>query len=154
MKIWTEGAVEHPARLFADDSAVAHIGEGLLACTLPKAEWTHEAHIAATLWLIRTRPEMDLRAAMPDIIRRYNEATGGVNDDSQGYHDTVTQLYIRGLTAFAAGRPAGEAVHVTVNAALAAPIGRRDWPLGHFSRARLFSVEARRAWVEPDLSPI
>lgn len=28
-------------RLFADDAAVAHVGEGLLACTLTRPEWTH-----------------------------------------------------------------------------------------------------------------
>ena len=43
----------HPIRPFADDAAVRHVGEGLLARTLPKPEWTHEAHLAACLWLIR-----------------------------------------------------------------------------------------------------
>lgn len=77
-----------------------------------------------------------------------------MNDDSQGYHDTVTQLYIRGLTAFAATRPADEPLVETVNAALTGEIGRRDWPLRHYSRERLFSVEARRGFVEPDLRPV
>jgi len=76
-----------------------------------------------------------------------------VNDDTQGYHATVTQLYICGLTWFAATRPPGEALVATVNAALAAAIGRRDWPLAHYSRERLFSVEARRALIAPDRAP-
>jgi hypothetical protein len=36
-------------RLFADETAVRHIGEGLVACTLTRPEWTHEAHLAAVL---------------------------------------------------------------------------------------------------------
>jgi len=31
-------------------------------------------------------------------------------------------------------------------------MGRRDWPLRFYSPARLFSVEARRAFVPPDVA--
>jgi len=143
-----------PPRLFADDAAVRRVGEGLLDCSLPRADWTHEAHLAATLWLLCERPDIVPGRDLPRIIRAFNAAKGGVNDDAHGYHDTVTQLYVRGLSAFAAARPADEPLVETVNAALAAPIGRRDWPLRHYSRERLFSVEARRAFVEPNLRPI
>ena len=33
-------------RLFHDDASIVAIGEGLLAATLPRAAWTHEAHLA------------------------------------------------------------------------------------------------------------
>jgi hypothetical protein len=33
-------------RLFHDDASIVTIGEGLLAATLPRAAWTHEAHLA------------------------------------------------------------------------------------------------------------
>jgi len=39
---------EFPVRHFLSDDSVAHVGEGLLARTLPRQEWTHEAHLAAT----------------------------------------------------------------------------------------------------------
>jgi hypothetical protein len=39
-----------------------------------------------------------------------------------------------------------------VNGLLGAPEGQRDWPLRFYSRERLFSVEARRAFVGPDLA--
>jgi hypothetical protein len=29
-----------------------------------------------------------------------------------------------------------------------------DWILAHWSKERLFSVEARREWLEPDLQPL
>ncbi len=140
-------------RLFADDHAVRRIGEGLLARTLPRADWTHEAHLAACLWLVRERPDIDLPRELPGIIAGYNVAVGGVNDDTQGYHETITQLYVAGVRALAARHPASGLVEA-VNALLAAPEGRRDWPLGFYSRARLFSVEARRNFVTPDLAPL
>lgn len=144
----------HPIRPFADDAAVRHVGEGLLARTLPKAEWTHEAHLAACLWLIRERTDFLPERDLPGTISAYNVAAGGENTDSAGYHETLTQLYIKGVRAFAEAQPAGTALVDAVNALLASEIGNRDWPLCFYSRERLFSVEARRWWVEPDLAAV
>jgi hypothetical protein len=54
--------------------------------TLPRAEWTHEAHLAATTYLLLRRRDIDVEAELPALIRRYNESVGGVNSDSEGYH--------------------------------------------------------------------
>jgi hypothetical protein len=81
-------------RLFPNDAAIRRIGEGLLACTLPKADWTHEAHIAATCWLLRDRPDVDVDAEVGGFIRRYNDAVGGVNDDTSGYHATKLRVIV------------------------------------------------------------
>ena len=141
-------------RLFPDDLAIARIGEGLLARTLPRADWTHEAHIAATTWLVRDRPDIDVDRRIAAIISGYNEAVGGVNDDANGYHDTITRAYVAGVRAHLATRDAGEPIAACVNALLYAPAGRRDWPLRFYSRALLFSVSARRRFVPPDLAPL
>jgi hypothetical protein len=138
-----------PIRLFADAAAVAHVGEGLLTRTLPRPEWTHEAHLAAIAWLIRARPDIDLDARIATIITGYNESVGGVNDDHHGYHDTITRCYLAGIRTFLAARAADEPIHRSVNAMLAAPVGSRDWPLRFYSRKLLFSVEARRSWIAP-----
>lgn len=145
---------DHPIRLFPNDAAIRSIGERLLACTLPKAEWTHEAHLAACAWLVIERPGIRLEHELPGIIRCYNESVGGVNDDTQGYHETITQGSIIGVRAFLAGYPADATLVEKINALLRAPPGRRDWLLGFYSRERLFSVAARRGWVEPDRAPL
>ena len=144
---------DHSIRLFATDAAVRPIGEGLLDRTLPTSEWTHEAHLAACAWLVLERPDIALERELPGIIKAYNLSVGGVNDETQGYHETLTQLYIRGVRAFLAGR-ADRALVGAVNDLLASSTGRRDWPLLFYSSDRLFSVAARLAWVEPDLAAI
>ena len=145
---------EHPIRSFASDEAVRHVTKGLLDRTLPKAEWTHEAHLAACLCLLREHagivPERDL----PAIISAYNEAVGGQNTDEAGYHETLTQLYIKGVRAFAETLPGDLPLDEAANALLTGEIGPRDWPLCFYSRERLFSTAARRGWVEPDLAPV
>jgi hypothetical protein len=141
-------------RLFEDDAAIVAIGEGLLARTLPRAHWTHEAHLAACTWLVRNRPDIAIERALPAIISAYNEAVGGVNDDTQGYHETITQVYVAGVKAHLAEVGMALPLHAAVNALLLSPRGRRDLPLQFYSKERLFSVQARRGFLEPDLASL
>jgi hypothetical protein len=135
------------------DAEVAALTAGLLDHSLPKDQWTHAAHLTATLRLVRTRNE-GLERDMPGIIRTYNVAVGGVNDDQGGYHETITQAYLAAIRAFVAALPAGVSDSEASARLLATPMGDKGWPLGFWSRERLFSVEARRGWVEPDLAPL
>ena len=144
----------HSIRLFADDAAVRRVGRGLLDRSLPKEEWTHEAHLAACLWLVRERTDLVPERDLPAIIASYNVAVGGQNTDSGGYHETLTQLYVKGVRAFAQTLPDDLPLVDAANRLLASEIAPRDWPLCFYSRERLFSVAARRGWVEPDLAPV
>jgi hypothetical protein len=141
-------------RFFESDEAVARVGEGLVARDLPRPEWTHEAHLAATTYLLLRRPEIDLDRELPDIIRRYNESVGGVNSDTAGYHETITRAYLHGVRLFLADADRAAPLHVLVNELLRSPIGRRDWPLRFWSHGTLSSVEARRRFVAPDLEAL
>jgi hypothetical protein len=134
------------------DADVDRIGRGLLERSLPKVEWTHAAHFAAALWLL-CHPNMDAPRDMPALIRAYNEATGVANTDSGGYHETITQASLRAARAWLDGRPHAS-LSESLNALLTTEYGRSDWLLRYWSRSVLFSVKARRSWVEPDLQPL
>ena len=143
-----------PPRHFEGDDAIIRIGEGLLARTLPRANWTHEAHLAATTYLLTRRPDIDLDRDLRRIISSYNESVGGVNDDTQGYHETITRVFLHGVRLFLKEADLDEPLHELVNDLLHSPMGRRDWPLRFYSAERLFSVEARRKFVTPDLAAL
>ena len=145
---------DHTPRLFTSDAEIAHLGEGLLARSLAKEEWTHEAHLGATTYLLLKRPDIDLDAELPGLIRRFNESVGGVNSDTEGYHETITRAYLRGIRLFLEETDTAEPLHELVNELLLSPMGRRDWPLRFWSKDRLMSVEARRHYVEPDLAAL
>ena len=144
----------HLPRLFASDAAIRHIGEGLLARTLSRAEWTHEAHLGACMWILLERPEIVPEQDLPGIIRCFNESVGGINDDSQGYHETITQCFIIGARCFLAPYGVDANLVGAVNGFIMAPEGRRDWPLRFYSPERLFSKEARLSFVAPDVQPL
>ena len=145
--------LEHEPRLWPHDDTIRRVGEAFLACTLPKPEWTHEAHIGTTTWIILERPDIRPERDLPALIRRYNESVGGVNSDTEGYHETITQVFIRTLRRVLADSE-GRGLAERVNAVLLAPEGRRDLPLRFYSAELLFSKEARRGWVEPDLAAL
>jgi hypothetical protein len=134
------------------EADIDRIGRSAETRTLPKCEWTHAAHFAAAIWIL-THPDRVAERDMPVVIRGYNEATGTRNTDTTGYHETITQASIRVARAFLVDRPdSGRAE--ALSELLASPFGRSDWLLAYYSRDRLFSVEARRGWVEPDLAPL
>jgi hypothetical protein len=77
-----------------------------------------------------------------------------VNSDTQGYHETITRLFLLGVRLFLTQAGRREPLFELVNGLLLSPMGRRDWPLRFYSSERLFSVEARRHFVDPDLRPL
>ena len=135
---------------FVSDEEVAAIARGMTARTLPKTEWTHRAHFALALWLLDKCADGEPERMLPGLIRSYNETTGTANTDSSGYHETITQASLRAARAFRLER-VELPLYAVCNELMASPLGRSDWVLKHWSRERLFSVEARRRWVEPDL---
>ncbi len=137
-------------RLFENNASIVRIGEALLGRTLPREEWTHEAHLGACTWIIRDRPDIVPEREMCSIISRYNESVGGVNDDSQGYHETITQVYIAAVRAHLAEIADDVSLCDAVNSLLLSERGQRDLPLKYYSKELLFSVAARRGFVHPD----
>jgi hypothetical protein len=145
---------DYRPRYFDSDADVAHVGEGFLARTLSRGEWTHEAHLATTAYLLLRHPEIDPDEELPGLIRRYNESVGGVNSDSEGYHDTITRVFLCGVRLFLSEANLGDPLHELVNDLLSSPMGRRDWPLRFYTRDHLLSVAARRSFVPPDVAAL
>lgn len=137
---------------FTCDAEIERIGVAVFERTLPKPEWTHAAHFAAAFWVLR-RSGTDAERDIPKMIRAYNLATGVANTDSSGYHETITLASLRAARDFLSKRPE-RPLHEILNELLASEYGRSDWLLKHWSKAVLFSVMARRAWIDPDLRPL
>jgi adenylate kinase family enzyme len=139
-----------PVRWYAD--GVDDLGARFEACTITKREWTHQAHLTVGLWHVhRYRADEALRRLRAGI-RRLNESHGGVNSDTDGYHETITAAYVQLLADYldANDLPLSEAVA----ALLQSPLAAKTVLFTFYSRERLMSTTARAAWVEPDLAPI
>ena len=136
-----------------DDRAIERIASGIIDRSLPRADWTHAAHFGAALWLLRHRRHLAGAEEFRSIIRGFNEATGTANTDSSGYHHTITRASVRAADRHLRDHDAAP-LHRVLASLMASPLGRSDWPLSYWRRETLFSVGARRDWIEPDLAPL
>lgn len=123
--------------------------------TLPKAEWTHRAHLAVALWYASRLPFEEALVAVREGIQRVNAAHGVATTPTGGYHETITRFYLRVICDYVAREEGGDGTDwaTRVNRLLSR-YGARDLPLRHYTRDLLLSAEARFGWVEPDLRPI
>lgn len=133
--------------------ALDRLAAAFLDGTLPKAAWTHDAHLRVGVWhLLRYSPD-DALDRLREGIRRYNEATGTVNSAHAGYHETITRFYVGVIGRFVAGADRSRPADALADDVLA-QLGDRALPLRHWSAERLMSPEARLRWVEPDRAPL
>lgn len=138
----------------SNDSLIERHTLRLIDQSLPKSEWTHAGHFAAALWLSRHRAELAGPAKFKRLITRYNEATDTANTHASGYHHTITIASIRAATYHLAAHSDDVPIHVVLECLMASPQGSTGWLLSYWHRETLFSVQARRTWVEPDIAAL
>jgi hypothetical protein len=122
-------------------------------CTLRKTDWTHEAHLSVGTWYVKSLGSEQALKVLRERIRSYNESVGTINSDESGYHETITCVYIKLIDYFL------NTVDPSLSAddcskLLISRFGERNFLLKFYSHERLFSVLARRSWVDPDLQPL
>ena len=137
-----------PAVMPALDELVTAFRDG----TLPRADWTHTAHLRVGAWHVHHHGAVAALGLLRERITRLNERHGTVNSDTSGYHETITVAYVRLIDAFLATFAPDVALDARVEALLAGPLADRTVLFRYWSREALMSVAARRAWVEPDLA--
>ena len=121
--------------------------------SLPRARWTHAAHLTVALWHLLQYDWPEAVARVRAGIKAYNAAHGIAQTPTGGYHETLTIFWLRAVRSFLEEeRNEGRSLVALANDLAA----RADsqLPLRHYTRERLFSPEARAGWVEPDLRPI
>ncbi|MCC6725867.1 MAG: hypothetical protein IT258_15265 [Saprospiraceae bacterium] len=87
-------------------------------------------------------------------IRRYNESVGGVSDDENGYHETLTVFWLWAFKEMFADEEGK--VYWNQDAIddllFDETLADRNLWLEFYSKDRMMSVTARRDYVMPDLS--
>lgn len=128
---------------FTSDAEVDEMVASFEACRWPYARWTHRAHIGvAAVYLTRFTFDEALARARHHI-NLYNRTCG----DPDGYHETVTVLFLRRVAAELRTRGDRSLADLVNDLTTACDM---TWPLRHYSSERLWSPEAKAGWVEPD----
>lgn len=126
--------------------------EAFEACRVAPAEFTHREHVRLAYACLceegnPAAAHARVRAALLAFIRH-----NGV--PASKYHETITEAWVLAVDYFM--RKAAPAVFDSFDAFIASDPRLLDASimLTHYSKERLFSDEARAAFVEPDLDPI
>ena len=127
------------------DRTSQSVFDAFVDLTLPKAEWTHEAHLRACWVALQTVPPGSTIDFLRHSIRTYNEATGVANTATTGYHETLTRYFVRAVASLDAR---------SITEVLDSPRCQTSAPLNHWNRTTLFGRRARAEWVPPDRVPL
>jgi len=122
--------------------------------SLPRSEWTHEAHLSVGLWHIREYGTAEAMKRLRTAISQLNESYGNANTSTAGYHETITRAYVELLTQFIRRYPDDCSPDRILDDLLASPLALRDALLAFYSRDYLYSSAARLAWAQPDVAPL
>jgi flavin reductase (DIM6/NTAB) family NADH-FMN oxidoreductase RutF len=117
------------------------------AGTLPRAQWSHAAHVAIGAYYAVRYPATAFQRTKDGILR-YNEAVGIANTETSGYHETLTRFWASVLAKLV------ERIADPWEAACTAVerLGEeRDLHYLYYGFDVVRDTQARRIWVAPDL---
>lgn len=134
-------------------SSTKQLVEAFVSCTLPKEEWTHDAHLRVGLWHLLHYSPSESMERLRQNIKKYNVACGIENTETQGYHETITRFYVWLINRFIQQTDCSEPIDLLADE-LINRYGDKSLPFSYYSRDRLISKTARLQWVQPDLKPL
>ncbi|MEO1437568.1 MAG: hypothetical protein AAFV80_18665 [Bacteroidota bacterium] len=120
---------------------------------LPKAAWTHEAHLIVAIHHASSYPESQTLGLTRQQIRSYNEAIGTANTDHTGYHETITRIWLTIAHQFVALHASLD-LEERVNRFLQSKYADRALIFRFYSKEYLMSAEARLNYVKPDVKSV
>lgn len=136
--------------IYKSDEEVILLAKAFEERTLQKTEWTHAAHLTVGLYYCFRHPFAVAKNLMSDGICWLNDAHKTPNTETSGYHETLTVFWLSTVAEFLEKHGNGKGLAALANELIASNCDSK-LPLKFYSRERLFSVEARMKFVEPDL---
>jgi hypothetical protein len=132
-----------------DDAALEAFVAAWRAGTLPKAKWTHAAHVAVCAYHAWPDVALDvLVGQMRTGIRSYNDAVGTANTETSGYHETLTRFWCERVRKRLADTAAGSRLEA-VRAVVAALGDQRSLHAAYYDFDVVGSRAARSMWIPP-----
>ena len=133
---------------YKSDDEIRSLVSEFEACSFHPAEFRHHQHLAVVLWYVVNLPFDDARERMKRGIQRLAASYG-----KTGYHETITEFWLRMVRGFLLGGERTESLAVLANQ-LIEKYADKNLVLDYYSAEVLASPEAKSVWVEPDVKPL
>ena len=118
----------------------------------PRAEWHHRQHVKVAYLYLRRHPLATAAVKIREGIRAYNAAHQVPESLTGGYHETMTQAWLR-LVHFTLCE-FGPAENADAFFEQHPQLSQKQALRFFYTRERLLSAEAKAAYVEPDVTPL
>lgn len=118
--------------------------------SLPKDDWTHDAHLTVGAWYVLNYPIEKAIEMIRNNIKSYNESIGGKNTETSGYHETITLFYMFEMDTFFNFKTFDN-LQTAFQLFYNCEITIKEYPFRFYSSTLLSSKNARMNWIEPDL---
>lgn len=120
--------------------------------TLPFEQWKHRAHLKVAYLYLRQLPYAQALDKIRTNIQRYNAATSTPESLERGYHETMTQAWLRlvhcALCEYGPAASADEFLEAQEH------LLNRKALRFFYSHDQLISWRAKAEFVESDLAPL
>jgi hypothetical protein len=131
------------------EADIALLVQQFEAKSLSKEMWTHQAHMMVALWYLYRHGYHESLCLMRSKIIEYNCAIGTINSPFSGYHETLTIFWLKVIYRHTTLHKTKTLPDVC-NSFLISGHAMKELPLQYYTRAKLFSTQARAEWVMPD----
>ena len=119
-------------------------------CTLPMEQWNHRAHVRVAWIYLQKHGYSKALDSMRQGILSFNAANGIMVAPGSGYHETITQAFLRLVDS----ERDESIIDFDTFCMHAEKLLDKKIILKHYSRKLLEDPSSRMQFIEPDQSPL
>ena len=135
---------------YESEDEITAVVHGFESCSTSDSGFTHRAHLTVAVWyLSRGTTAQSLLRMRTSIFRFLDHHHVG----HEKYNETLTLFWIKLVRQYLDELDPKYSLLDATNA-LIESLGNSQVVFDYYTRERLWSEEARRVWVEPDLKPL
>lgn len=139
------------ADFYKTDEDVVRLVQQFEACTLPRSDWNHAAHLTIAMWYLSKYSKTEAIGLIRTGIQHYNQCNGIVSTINSGYHETLTLFWIAIACRFLAAANHNASISASINDFISTYREQKTLFYEYYSHEVIMSWEARQSWVTPDL---
>ena len=134
---------------FNNEQEIAAVVRGFESCSTAESDFPHQSHLAVATWYLNNSTVSDALQKMRSSILNFLDHYGVEGK----YNETITLFWLIVVERFLQGLDAELSLLERTNAVIEA-LSDSQLMFEYYSRELLWSDQAMRAWVEPDLKSL
>ena len=135
---------------YQNEKEIEAVVRGFESCATTAADFKHASHLTVAVWYLSQGSIAEALEKMRANLFRFVDHHGVSREK---YNETITLFWLKLAQKFLDQADKNSSLVETTNRLIEA-LGDAQSVFDYYSRERLWSPEAKRMWVEPDLKPL